>query len=381
MKVRICSTCGQTETGVIPATGHAWSSWTIRTAATCTADGVKVRICTVCGDTEKQAIPAIGHTTEVIPGKAATCTESGLTEGKKCSVCGTVVVAQTTIPAKGHVEEIIPGKAATCTESGLTEGKRCSVCGTVIVAQTTIPARGHIEEVIPARAATCTESGLTEGKKCSVCGAVIVAQTVVPATGHQYISHVVAPTTTAQGYTKYTCTICHDTYKAGWTHKLASADTQPAEPDAQDIANGPYGSIVTTLNNTDVSYTASIVDNGVLVLTADPETDGTYSACTLHLQLELIAQLKEEGVQSIRFIVGDAVLDFPLDAFDNTDVELIIADMKQTITGYLVTIDPNAAPDQAYQVALSTSEDSKTEITSFLQGFQLTIGTEKIEDK
>ena len=40
---------------------HSWSDWTIRTAATCTADGVKVRICSTCGQTETSAIPATGH--------------------------------------------------------------------------------------------------------------------------------------------------------------------------------------------------------------------------------------------------------------------------------------------------------------------------------
>lgn len=64
--------------------------------------------------------------------------------------------------------------------------------------------------------ATCTESGLTQGSHCSVCNEVLVKQESIPMIPHQYKSSVVQSTADSQGYTKYTCSVCGDTYNASY---------------------------------------------------------------------------------------------------------------------------------------------------------------------
>lgn len=81
---------------------HAFDGWNVSRKATCTEDGEKNRSCSKCGETESEIIPATGHTLIVDASIEATCTETGLTEGKYCGVCGIVLAAQTTVPAKGH---------------------------------------------------------------------------------------------------------------------------------------------------------------------------------------------------------------------------------------------------------------------------------------
>jgi hypothetical protein len=89
-----CSRCGETETKVVPATGHVytgntycakcgvtcqhqWNSWTTVKKATCTEAGYKTASCNVsgCSGLKTETIPALGHyygqnyqTPEGIPG-------------------------------------------------------------------------------------------------------------------------------------------------------------------------------------------------------------------------------------------------------------------------------------------------------------------------
>ena len=63
VKTRICTQCGNTETGVVPATGHAWGEWAVVTPANCFAEGLEQRICANDpAHIETRAIPATGHT-------------------------------------------------------------------------------------------------------------------------------------------------------------------------------------------------------------------------------------------------------------------------------------------------------------------------------
>lgn len=151
------------------------------------------------------------HATVADAAIAATCTTAGKTEGSHCSVCNTVIVAQEVIPATGHKTVKDTAVAATCTASGLTEGSHCGTCSAILVAQTVIPATGHTEVTDAAVAATCTESGLTQGSHCSVCTATIVAQEVVPAAGHSMQTNIIEATCTEDGKETKTCTVCGHT--------------------------------------------------------------------------------------------------------------------------------------------------------------------------
>ena len=71
VETRSCA-CGETETRIIPATGHAFGAWTVTTPATCTTDGVETRSC-ACGETETRAIPATGHVDADHDGKCDVC--------------------------------------------------------------------------------------------------------------------------------------------------------------------------------------------------------------------------------------------------------------------------------------------------------------------
>ena len=129
---------------------------TVTNAATCTEPGLMTYTCP-CGDTYTEVIPANGHKAVTDAAVDATCTETGLTEGSHCETCGEVLVAQTVVPAKGHT----PGADANCNDA-----QTCTVCGTELEA----------------------------------------------ALGHDYVSTVVPPTCTEDGYTSYTCSRCGDTY-------------------------------------------------------------------------------------------------------------------------------------------------------------------------
>ncbi len=66
------------------------------------------------------------------------------------------------------------------------------------------------------KAATCTASG-TQTRKCS-CGATETK--TVSALGHNYVTSVVKPTYTAEGYTLHKCSRCGNSYKDTYTAKL-----------------------------------------------------------------------------------------------------------------------------------------------------------------
>lgn len=71
----------------------------------------------------------------------------------------------------------------------------------------------------------CTTNGYTT-HECQ-CGDSY-SDSEIAALGHEYDTEVIAPTNSAQGYTLYTCSVCGDSYKDNYTPKLPAA-TQPEE--------------------------------------------------------------------------------------------------------------------------------------------------------
>lgn len=227
------STCGHNV--VSDKATHSYSSWIIDKYATMEEKGHKHRICDVCYHMQEEDIPVLDH--DHVPGEIeitnvveATCGKEGShDEIYKCIFCGEVCETKHVIdPKKEHqnistsVEEV----AATCT----TPGKRvttttCLDCGTVISTNTeTIPPLNHqhthkvlIEPIIEP---TCKEEdeGLIERYQhyqivCDDCGEVITDDwEYVEPIDHNYVSEEIDPTFEEDGYIKYTCTGCGDTY-------------------------------------------------------------------------------------------------------------------------------------------------------------------------
>ena len=108
-------------------------------------------------------------------------------------------------------------KTATCTTTG-TKTRTCSKCGAKETQ--TINATGHKYSTTwtTDKAATCTTQG-SKSHHCTVCGAKTDI-TAIPVTEHKYVSTVVKPTYTAQGYTLNKCSRCGNSYKDNYTDKL-----------------------------------------------------------------------------------------------------------------------------------------------------------------
>lgn len=245
VKTRYCN-CGEKQTDVIPANGHAYINGECENCgniketseckhnnfdilvskdATCTETGLtEGKRCSDCGEIllAQQELPVTSHLAETIPAVEATCTENGLTAGKKCSVCGTVLVSQQETPLVSHTAtEIIKGYDATCTSTGLTDGTKCTKCGKIVTQQTTIDSLGHIEVTDSAVPATCTTDGKSSGKHCGRCNYTLVAQTTIPASGHKYDDGVIISEATclSQGIKQYTCTVttCRHSYTENYS--------------------------------------------------------------------------------------------------------------------------------------------------------------------
>ena len=124
-----CVICGKmiAQGEIIPATGHDWSDWTV-TEATCTEDGSKTRSCATCGETETEVIPATGHsfTTTTVE---ATCTEEGYDE-HVCDDCG-YSYRDNYVEATGHDwSDWTVAEEATCFKDG-SMTRTCATCGEV----------------------------------------------------------------------------------------------------------------------------------------------------------------------------------------------------------------------------------------------------------
>ena len=167
-----------------------------------------------CDYTTKVEIPANGHDKVHHEAKAATCTEIGWEAYDTCKNCDYTTYAE--IPAPGHDLEHHEAKAATCTEIGWNAYDTCKKCDYTTYVE--IPAAGHDLEHHEAKAATCTEIGWEAYDTCKKCDYTTYVE--LPALGHDYQKTVVKPTCEKDGYTRFTCTRCQDTYTENSVKKL-----------------------------------------------------------------------------------------------------------------------------------------------------------------
>ena len=195
------------------------------------------RACSVCEHFDRFVPDSAGDTASLRQSTLETCTTAGSytyqTAGYTWSDMTLRVQKTYTVPALGHDWS---KKDGTCARSGCravctheeaqksltcTEGATCGVCGKTlsplahdwsnkdgICARTGCGAVCAHEEAL--KRVTCIDSA-----DCDVCGKTLEAL------GHDYKAEVTKPTCTTDGYTRYTCINCNDTYTADVVKKLS----------------------------------------------------------------------------------------------------------------------------------------------------------------
>ena len=187
--------------------GHTWGFWEDIKPATCTTDGEERHTCKVCGYTETRVVKAFGHNYSTREFEA-TCTEQGYTE-YTCDECLDTYKASY-VPALGHDwGELVTTQYPTCESEGMYE-ETCKRCGEKKT--TPITALGHVW-IAP----TCTEP-----QTCGRCGA-----TEGNALGHVPSDWIidVQPTVQAEGSKHKECTRCGVVLETASIPKLEDPNT------------------------------------------------------------------------------------------------------------------------------------------------------------
>ena len=199
-KTRTCTSCGETITQTIPATGHSYSttyssdatnhwqkcencssttntgahsygSWTTTKAATCTTAGSKYRTCGTCGYKQTQTIEKTGHDYSVSSSTAGDCNTASTTT-YKCDDCGNTYTS--TGDYGSHSYSVSSSTAGDCNTASTTT-YRCSECGNTYTS--TGSYGSHNYEYVCSTALTnagctlqeCTECGATTGSHIDPC--------------------------------------------------------------------------------------------------------------------------------------------------------------------------------------------------------------------
>lgn len=182
---------------------------TVKTAATCTKDGLEVVTCKDCKEViSSTVLKSTGHKYgDWIVDKAVTCTEDG-EEYCECSVCHNKITQK--IEHKGHVAgtpEVT--KEPTCTKEG-TRITKCTVCSEVLKTETLAKKEHSWGEWKTTVEPTCQKDGKKESV-CSVCGET--KSEVIPKSEeyHKYTDYTVTKQATCkeEGTLTAYCTICH----------------------------------------------------------------------------------------------------------------------------------------------------------------------------
>ncbi len=235
-KTRTCTSCGESETEVVPATGkHEYGEYVVTKAATCGEKGVETATCKNCDATTTKEIAATGKHTwgEWKTEKAATCTETG-TQKRTCSVCSKTETKEIAKADHKYVDTVVK---PTCSEKGYTLHK-CSVCGDE-KKDTYVAATGKHDWSAwkTERAATCAAAGV-ETHTCSTCKTT--EKRDIAKLDHKYTTRTVAPTCTSDGYTENKCSVCGNVTKSNTVkatgHKFGSW-TVVKEPTCTEVGS------------------------------------------------------------------------------------------------------------------------------------------------
>ena len=257
-----CSICEDTYTDtVVDALGHTYSEWVVTTEPNCTKTGVEKRTCSRCDNVESQTVDALGHdySKEWTIDKEATCTEDG-SKSHHCTRCDDKADV-TVIEKHGHAYgEWVVTTEPTCIKTGV-EKRTCSRCDNI--ESQTVEALGHdySEEWTVDKESTCTEDG-SKSHHCTRCDDKADV-TALPKGEHKYKAfEVVYPTCTAQGYTKYRCSICKEVKSDDYEDAVGHSFGEWFKVNDPDCVNkGKSGHTCTVCNTTEYSYIDSLGHN------------------------------------------------------------------------------------------------------------------------
>ena len=213
-----CKRCNYTTYQELPALSHSTVHHGAQ-APTCTEVGWdEYDACTRCNYTtyEEQPIDSSNHDLEHHAAKAPTCTEIGWNEYDTCKRCNYTTYKK--LPALNHDRVHHYAKTPTCTADGWDEYETCKRCEYTTYVEQPIDSGNHDLVHHDAKAPTCTEIGWDEYDTCTRCDYTTYAE--FAALEHDYQQTVVKPACEKDGYTRYTCSRCKDTYTEDAVEKL-----------------------------------------------------------------------------------------------------------------------------------------------------------------
>ena len=304
---------------------HGELKWVVVEDATCTSYGKKEQRCSKCEKVITTAtINYKNHEEIVVPEVSSTCTTDGYTEYKKCNVCDTILEEGEILPATGHSytidesssnELVLIYKCSLCNDSYEVENSSGNVCANghtasswITTLEATCSSLGsahkvctkcnieleikslektkHTEVKVPGTPATCGKEGISDGTKCSVCNTVIKPQETLPALEHDYvIVETVSPTPNANGYIKYECSNCKDSYQKELSKDSNYDETLETLIILQDkniIVSNDNGGVI--INNNTVTITLGgeygimgMLSEGNIVISASDDDDITIN--------------------------------------------------------------------------------------------------------
>lgn len=216
------------ETPQPPACTHSWDAGSVTTAATCVAAGQKTVTCTSCGETKTETIPATGHT------YGAWQSTGDTSHSRSCTVC-----SATETGSHGWDGGQITTQP-TCNTAG-TKTFRCSICGAAktesISAVPTAHTYGEWAVNETAHSRTCSGCGKTESGSHSWDVSATVPATCKDEGAKAYgcttcgaISYTVIPKLTTHTYDNACdpeCNVCGATREAG--HKFSTVWSKNAQ--------------------------------------------------------------------------------------------------------------------------------------------------------
>ncbi len=279
---------------------------TVKTAATCTKDGLEVVTCKDCKEViSSTVLKSTGHKYgDWIVDKAVTCTEDG-EEYRECSVCHNKITQK--IEHKGHVAgtpEVT--KEPTCTKEG-TRITKCTVCSEVLKTETLAKKEHSWGEWKTTVEPTCQKDGKKESV-CSVCGET--KSEVIPKSEeyHKYTDYTVTKQATCkeEGTLTAYCTICHNliTKSIPKTDKhVAGTPTVEKEATCTEAGKKVTRCIVcgVVLEEEVIEATGHTYDDGVVTKKATCTEAGvkTYTCTKCH-------DTKTEAIEALGHDYGEA---------------------------------------------------------------------------